>query len=153
MSQVRTRLAGPDDLDGIVPLFDAYRRFYEQPSDPARARRFLQERMQRQESVILVAEDAAGRLIGFTQLYPTFCSVRAAPTFVLYDLFVAADARGTGAGRALIQAAEAHAAGTGAARIELSTARTNAIAQSLYESQNWVRDEQFYVYGKTLRTT
>lgn len=150
MTPITTRHATLDDLDGIAPLFDAYRQFYQQPPDLALARRYIQERMQRGESVIFVAEDNAGRAVGFTQLYPTFCSVRAAPTFVLYDLFVAPGARGTGAGRALMQAAEAYAASTGAARLELSTAKTNAIAQSLYESQGWTRDEAFYVYNKPL---
>lgn len=148
--RVRTRPATLEDLAGVAPLFDAYRQFYRQPPDLPLAREFLRERMERGESVILVAEDPDGRLVGFTQLYPTFCSVRAAPTFVLYDLFVAPEARGTGAGRALMRAAEDHAAGTGAARLELSTAKTNTVAQSLYESQGWARDEQFYVYNKTL---
>lgn len=151
MATVRTRLATMDDLDGIAPLFDAYRQFYRQPPDLALARGYIRDRMQRQESVIFVAEGADGRLVGFTQLYPTFCSVRAAATFVLYDLFVAAEARGTGAGRALMDAAEAHAAATGAARLELSTAKTNTVAQSLYESQGWARDEAFYVYNKALK--
>jgi len=150
VTPITTRHATLDDLDGIAPLFDAYRQFYQQPPDLALARRYIQERMQRGESVIFVAEAADGTLVGFTQLYPTFCSVRAAPTFVLYDLFVAPGARGTGAGRALMQAAEAFAASTGAARLELSTAKTNAIAQSLYESQGWNRDEAFYVYNKPL---
>jgi ribosomal protein S18 acetylase RimI-like enzyme len=150
---IRTRIATLRDLDAIAPLFDAYRQFYRQPPDLPRAREYLRERMERGESVIFVAEDASGGPVGFTQLYPTFCSVRAAPTFVLYDLFVAPEARGTGAGRALMQAAEAHAAGTGAARLELSTAKTNIIAQSLYESEGWTRDEAFYVYNKALRKT
>lgn len=153
MTAISIRQATLDDLEGIAPLFDAYRQFYQQPADLALARRYLQQRMQRGESVIFVAEDGAGRLVGFTQLYPTFCSVRAAPTFVLYDLFVAPQARGTGAGRALMQAAETYAASTGAARLELSTAKTNAVAQSLYESQGWARDEAFYVYNKPLRNT
>lgn len=153
MSRIRTRLATMQDLDAIAPLFDAYRRFYKQAPDLALARSYLQERMQRGESVILVAEDDTGRMFGFTQLYPTFCSVRAAPTFVLYDLFVAPEARGAGAGRALMQAAETYAASTGAARLELSTARTNTVAQSLYESQGWARDEAFYVYNKPLRNS
>jgi len=153
MPSITTRRATLDDLDGIAPLFDAYRQFYRQPADLALARTYIRERMQGQESVIFVAEDGAGRLVGFTQLYPTFCSVRVAPTFVLYDLFVAPEARGTGAGRALMQAAEAYAAGTGAARLELSTAKTNTVAQSLYESQGWARDEAFYVYNKPLRKT
>lgn len=151
MTAIHTRLATIEDLDAVAPLFDAYRQFYQRPTDLPLARRYLQERLQRQESVIFVAADAAGRIVGFTQLYPTFCSVRAAPTFVLYDLFVAPEARGSGAGRALMEAAEAHAAGSGAARLELSTAKTNAVAQQLYESQGWQRDEAFFVYNKTLR--
>lgn len=149
MPDITTRLATPGDLDGIAPLFDGYRQFYEQAPDLALARRYIEERMRRGESVIYVAENERGELVGFTQLYPTFCSVRAAPTYVLYDLYVRPDTRGTGAGRKLMQAAEAHAAKTGAARMELSTARTNRIGQSLYESQGWVKDEAFLVYGKS----
>jgi len=149
MPAIKTRLATRGDLDAVAPLFDAYRQFYERAPDLALARRYLAKRMERNESVIYVAEEPSGRLIGFTQLYPTFCSVRAAHTFVLYDLYVTPEARGTGAGRRLMEAAETHAAKAGAARMELSTARTNRIGQSLYESQGWVKDETFLVYGKS----
>jgi ribosomal protein S18 acetylase RimI-like enzyme len=145
-----TRLATLEDLDAVAALFDAYRQFYQQSADLPRARQFIRERLERQESLLLVAETAPGRVIGFCQLYPLFCSVRAVPMYVLYDLFVTPDARGTGAGRALMLAAEAHAAHSGAARLELSTARTNSVAQSLYESLGWVRDDAFFVYSKTL---
>jgi ribosomal protein S18 acetylase RimI-like enzyme len=150
MSTIATRPATLADLDAVAALFDAYRQFSEQPPDRALARDYLAERFQRKESVVIVAEDADGALIGFTQLYPTFCSVRMAHTFVLYDLFVTPSARGTGAGRALMLAAEAHARQAGAARMELSTARTNKIGQSLYKSVGWKRDDTFLVYGKDL---
>ena len=148
--KVKTRPAQLRDLESVAVLFDAYRQFYEKPADLALARRYLTERFQRQESVILVAEDAGSKLVGFTQLYPAFCSVLADRTFVLYDLFVAATARGTGAGRALMEAAEAHARRNGAARLELQTAKTNVIGQTLYESCGWQRDNDFYVYSKGL---
>jgi ribosomal protein S18 acetylase RimI-like enzyme len=151
MPAIKTRLATRADLDAVAPLFDAYRQFYEREPNLALARQYLAERMERNESVIYVAEDASGKLIGFTQLYPTFCSVRCAHTFVLYDLFVTPAARGTGAGRRLMEAAEAHAANAGAARMELSTARTNKIGQALYESQGWAKDETFLVYGKSFK--
>ena len=148
MTVIPTRLATIRDLDAVAPLFDAYRQFYQQAPDLPRARKFMQERMERNESVVFVAETGAGRIVGFCQLYPTFCSVRAAHTYVLYDLFVSPEARGTGAGKALMLAAEAHAAKTGAAKMELSTAKTNTVAQGLYESRGWVRDKTFLVYGK-----
>jgi ribosomal protein S18 acetylase RimI-like enzyme len=151
MANVATRRAEPRDLDAISPLFDAYRQFYDKPPDLALARRYLDARFSRNESVIFVAENDEGDIVGFTQLYPAFCSVIADRTYVLYDLFVTPSARGTGAGRALMEAAEAHARKTGAARLELQTAKTNKIGQSLYESCGWERDELFYVYTKGLR--
>lgn len=153
MTQVKTRRAEARDLDAVAALFDAYRQFYEMPADLALARSYLDERFHRNESVILVAEGAHGELVGFTQLYPAFCSVAADRTFVLYDLFVTPAARGTGAGRALMEAAEAHARSAGAARLELQTAKTNVVGQSLYESCGWKRDEVFYVYAKGLKAT
>lgn len=151
MANVTTRPAEARDLDAIAAHFDAYRQFYQKPADLALARSYITERFQRKESVILVAEGGSGELIGFTQLYPALCSVLAARTFVLYDLFVTPAARGTGAGRALMEAAETHGRKTGAARLELSTANTNKIGQSLYESCGWEWDKVFYVYTKTLR--
>jgi len=150
VNRIKTRLAKSRDLDDVAALFDSYRQFYQQPKNLKLARRYLGERFRRKESVIYVAENGNGKLVGFTQLYPTFCSVRAAHTFVLYDLFVDPSARRTGAGKALMLAAEAHCRKAGAARMELSTAKTNIPGQSLYESLGWIRDEAFLVYQKTL---
>ena len=151
MTQVTTRLAEDRDLPVIAELFDAYRQFYEMPADLPLARRYIGERFERGESAILVAEDTRGGIVGFTQLYPAFCSVLADRTYTLYDLFVTPAARGTGAGRALMEAAEAYARAHGAARLQLQTAVTNRVGQSLYESCGWKRDELFYVYEKGLR--
>ena len=38
---VSTHRAGPADLEALVPLFDAYRQFHDQPSDLERAREWL----------------------------------------------------------------------------------------------------------------
>lgn len=150
MTAITTRRATIADLDAVAPLFDAYRQFYKQAPDLPRARRFIKERIERDESVVFVAETDAKTIVGFCQLYPTFCSVRVAQTYVLYDVFVSSTTRGTGAGRALMLAAEIHAKKTGAAKMELSTARDNFVAQSLYESVGWARDDAFFVYGKSL---
>lgn len=145
---IQTRIATMDDLDAVAPLFDAYRQFYSQAPDLGLARGFLRERIQNQESVILLAIDEARNVIGFCQLYPSFCSVEAQPICVLYDLFVAAEARRWGAGRVLLQAAERLAAERGMARLDLTTAKSNQPAQAAYESLGWVRDEVFFAYSK-----
>ena len=106
--------------------------------------------MLNKESVILLASDEAQGVIGFCQLYPSFCSVQAQPIYTLYDLFVVTEARRSGAGKALLQSAERHAAENGKARMDLTTARTNRAAQSVYESLGWVRDDVFLAYSKHL---
>jgi ribosomal protein S18 acetylase RimI-like enzyme len=141
--------AAAADVDRVAPLFDAYRQFYGLAPDLELARWFLSERLSRGESVVLLAEDA-GRALGFVQMYPTFSSLRAARTFVLYDLFVDPAARQHGVGRQLMIAAAAEARSRGAVTLVLSTARGNAPAQRLYESLGWVRDEEFYEYNLAL---
>ena len=150
MSRIEIRLACEGDAARVAPLFDAYRQFYAQPADPAAALAFVQARLARKESLILLAEDADGVALGFCQLYPSFCSVIAAPIYVLYDLFVAPRARKSGAGRALLRQAEAHARAGGYARMDLTTARTNLPAQALYESLGWEQDQVFLTYNRHL---
>lgn len=138
------------DLDIIVPLFDAYRGFYGQPSDAARARAFLAERFQHHESVIFLALDHSGAAVGFTQLYPVFSSVSCTRKYLLNDLFVVPAARRSGAARALLVAAADFARAQGAASLSLSTGVGNTTAQRLYESLGWTRDESFYEYNLVL---
>ena len=147
-----TREARQGDLADVASLFDQYRQFYEQAPNAQRALQFITERFTRQESVLLVAQDASGTLVGFCQLYPSFCSVEAQPIYVLYDLFVAPGARKHGAGCQLLLAAEARARADGKVRMDLTTARTNFQAQSVYESLGWVRDEVFYAYNRHLES-
>jgi ribosomal protein S18 acetylase RimI-like enzyme len=141
---IAVRRAVESDLDAIAPLFDAYRQFYGQPSDVPRARAWLRERMQRGESVVLLAE-RDGTAVGFTQLYPMFSSVRTARLWILNDLFVAADARRLGVARGLLDAAAQACRKDGAAGIMLETGRDNASARALYRAAGWHEDaSQWY---------
>ena len=143
----RVRQASIQDLDQLVPLFDAYRQFYRQPSDLAIARQFLHDRLARNESIVLIAEDHDKTAIGFVQLFLTFSSILAAPISILHDLFVTPAARRRGVGARLLKSAVETAQAAGAVRLELATAITNAPAQRLYEAVGWKRDEEFCVYG------
>ena len=133
---ISVRRAGADDLDALASLFDAYRQFYAQPADLARARTFLSERISRDESVLLLAEHA-GAAAGFVQLYPLFSSVRTGRLWTLNDLFVAPHARRLGVARALLRAACAHGRATGALGLQLETTHDNRHAQALYRSEGW----------------
>ncbi|KRA14439.1 MULTISPECIES: GNAT family N-acetyltransferase [unclassified Lysobacter] len=141
---VTVRRAYLDDLDALAPLFDRYRHFYTQRYDEAVSRAFIAQRLQREESVVFLAE-LDGAPAGFTQLYPSFSSVRAARVWVLNDLFVEADARRRGVAQALLNAAAEFARTDGAVRLELETDPDNATAQALYDASGWHR------YDGTLR--
>jgi GNAT superfamily N-acetyltransferase len=147
---VTIRRATAADLDILASLFDAYRQFYRQASDREGARRFLRDRLERDESVIFLAFDG-GAPIGFTQLYPSFSSASMAPIFVLNDLFVSPEARRAGTGSALLRAAADYGRSAGAVRLTLSTELTNMSAQSVYEKNGWKRDTVFCVYQLALQ--
>ena len=158
---MHVRTATPHDLPELTRLFDAYRVFYRQPSDPAAAEHFLRERFARGDSHLFVASaepqadqrsarsersERRKELAGFTQLYPSLSSVSMARIFVLNDLFVDPAARRSGVGRALLEAAHAFARGQGAVRVTLETAVDNRAAQALYESLGYVCDTAFQRY-------
>lgn len=130
------RRATAADAERVAPLLDLYRMFYRQPSDAALARRFIADRLQRDESVVLLAE-WDGEAVAFTQLFPSFSSVRAGRAWILNDLYVRADARRKGIARALLQAAEDFARADGAIRLELETDHDNRSAQALYRHMGW----------------
>lgn len=151
MNPITVRQAVLSDLEALVPLFDAYRRFYGRASDVRAARAFLLARFDHGESILFIAfED--GTPIGFTQLYPSFSSISLARIFILNDLYVHEDARRKGVASKLMSAAVEFARSLGAVRVSLSTATTNETAQALYQSAGWRRDEQFLVYHINLST-
>lgn len=133
------RRAHAEDLDLLAPLFDRYRHFYTQRNDEVVSRAFIDERLRRGDSVLLLAALDGNDGAGFTQLYPTFSSVRAARVWVLNDLFVEPGARRRGVAQALLGAAADFARGDGAARLELETNHDNLTAQALYETTGWQR--------------
>ena len=139
MSAFTIRRGTDADIVRVAPLFDAYRSFYSQPSDVARADTFLRERHTRGESALLLAE-RDGDVLGFTHLYPLFSSVRTAPVWLLNDLFVADSARRHGVARALLDAAAAFAREHGAAGLMLETGRDNGPARALYRAAGWNED-------------
>jgi len=111
---------------------------------------YITARLAAGDSVVLVAADESEGLLGFAQLYPTWCSLLAGPVYVLYDLYVPPHSRRRGVARALLEAAADRARRDGKLRMTLSTARTNVNAQALYESLGWERDNEFHVYNLNL---
>lgn len=146
---LRVVQAGYEHVDRVAPLFDAYRQFYGQPSDPEGAREFIHDRLSNLESIVYLAIgeiDDREEALGFVQLYPGFSSVSMKRIWILNDLYVNDMARRTGVGRALLEKAHHLATATGAKGLVLSTAHDNHHAQALYHDAGFVRDDEFYHY-------
>lgn len=142
--------AGLEHVELLAPLFDSYRQFYQEPANLALARSFLHDNIASGRATVFLALSAEGPALGFTQLYHHYCSVAARPYLLLYDLFVAPEARRSGVARALMTHAQMHGQATGACRIDLETALDNHRAQALYESLGYCRDTVFYKYSLPL---
>jgi GNAT superfamily N-acetyltransferase len=145
LSKVTITKASTEMVQVVVPLFDAYRQFYEQPADPLGELNFLAERLSKGESVMFLAWEG-GQCVGFAQLYPSCSSSSMRRIWILNDLFVLPSARGHGVGRALLEQCKRLATETGAKELTLETMKNNLTAQRLYEECGWKRDDVFCKY-------
>lgn len=103
---ITIRKVNIQDVPAVSQLFDLYRIFYHKSSDLEAAQNFIKDRIQSNDSEIIIAENTDGALVGFTQLYPSFSSTRMQRLWVLNDLYVLESFRGLGISKQLIDAAK-----------------------------------------------
>ncbi|MGM8212515.1 GNAT family N-acetyltransferase [Virgibacillus sp. W0430] len=143
-----------DEVDLVSDLFDQYRVFYKQPSNIEEGKKFLLDRMRKQQSVIFLAveeQETSVKPLGFVQLFPSFSSVSLAKTWILNDLYVVQSARRRGVAKRLMQKAKEYALETDAKKVMLETATDNYKAQQLYESIGYEKDSEHFYYSLLIR--
>jgi GNAT superfamily N-acetyltransferase len=122
-------------LDRLLPLIAAYQRFYEvEEIDDDRNRAFFVRFIAPSNDGLLLGAWRDDDLLGYACLYWHFTSLVPAETVLMNDLFVAADARGQGVGRALIEASAEVAQQRDAHHLEWATSPDNKTAQRLYDA-------------------
>lgn len=139
-------------LDTVSELFDDYRIFYEQPGDLEACRAFIQQNLQQNRSKIFLVQNDHGHAVGFSQLYPSVCSLSMRRYWYLSDLYVKTSARKSGFARYLMNYLTDHFSSAGAQRLTLDTAASNTVAQNLYESLGYKREEVYVTYHQVLKT-
>jgi GNAT superfamily N-acetyltransferase len=145
---VAIRPVTEDDLDELLPLLRGYCEFYEtDPSDDAllELSRWLLDHPE--DGVQVIARDDGGAAIGFTTIYWTWRTMHASRIAVLEDLFVAPEARGSGAAEALISDARERAQEHGASQLDWQTAKTNERAQAVYGRVGAEPDDRWLDYS------
>ena len=143
------RLARPEEMEAASALIRAAYAEYAEAMGDERWQRYMANANQVMNSAgteLLVAEQD-GRLIGAVTYYPPGESSVGqgwpAEWAGIRLLGVTPDARGTGAGRALIQALIERAREQGATAIALHTTERMIVARGMYERMGFERDERY----------
>ncbi|MBS1493698.1 MAG: GNAT family N-acetyltransferase [Bacteroidetes bacterium] len=144
-NNIKIEPASLDSLDELSALFQKYRIFYKKEPDTEGEKQFLKERITNKESVIYLAK-SGDSYIGFVQLFPMFSSTRITRLWLLNDLYVEEDYRKSGAASMLIEKSKELTRETNYAGLMLQTAKTNTTAQSVYDKNDFVQDDNFYSY-------
>lgn len=129
----RIRSALPADFEQWLPLWEGYNSFYER-TVPAEVTRVTWSRFfDAYEPVHAMVAERDGRLLGLVHYLFHRNTAMLAPVCYLQDLFTAAESRGQGVGRALIEAVYERAQAAGSPRVYWMTQESNATARRLYD--------------------
>lgn len=139
-TEISLRQGSADDIDAMLPLLVAYRRFYELDSDTVALQHYLLARLQSsQASLWLALHD--GDVIAFALCYHGHSTLTLNRHDLLHDLYVLPAWRRHGVAARLLQSIQ-YALPPGAT-LWLETAHDNLPAQALYHRLGFVRDEVF----------
>ena len=116
-----------------LPLWKGYQRFYEVDIDGETTDLTWRRLMDPSEPMFVLGAFADGRLVGIVHFLFHRSTWTTGDYCYLQDLFTAPDARGAGAGRALIAAVCERATSQGASRVYWLTREDNATAIALYD--------------------
>ncbi len=145
------RAARPSDFTAWMPLWEGYNAFYGRSGptalDPEISRTTWSRFFDVYEPMHALVAERDGSMIGLAHYLYHRSTITIAPTCYLQDLFTVEAARGSGVGRALINAVYDHAREAGAARVYWQTHDTNAVAMKLYDRV--AERSGFVVYRKT----
>ncbi len=127
------RSAQPADFEQWLPLWEGYNSFYER-TVPAEVTRITWGRFfDAYEPMHAVVAERDGKLVGLVHYLYHRNTAMLAPVCYLQDLFTAAETRGQGVGRALIEAVYERAQAAGSPRVYWMTQEGNATARRLYD--------------------
>ncbi len=140
---------GETDLAELLPLMRGYCDFYAvDPSDDAllaMSRALIADPAR--EGFQLIARDDSGRAVAFATVFWTWATSSASRIGVMNDLYVAPDARGSGAADELIADCARLVREHGGKSLAWETAKDNYRAQKVYDRVDGKRDDRWLSYS------
>jgi GNAT superfamily N-acetyltransferase len=134
------RVGGPDDAELVGRMLHEFNAEYDQTEPPAEQIAGLAG-PQLSSGEVAVVFGPGDPPDGFAQLRYRTSLYDAGPDACLEELWVRPHARGTGLGRALLEAAMDLAREHGASRIDLNTSVTDEAARALYLTCGFTNEE------------
>ena len=128
MSTITIRDLSPVDAESLLPLLATLGY----PSDEPLLRQRLEKMFDDDPSTRVIGAVANGGIVGFACLHETPVPHRPTAVGRITAIAVLPGTRGTGAGRALVEAAEAHFVAKGIARLEVTSGENHAAAHPFY---------------------
>jgi GNAT superfamily N-acetyltransferase len=151
-TRATVRAVQQSDFGDWLPLWDGYNAFYGRSGATALPRAITDSTWRRffdaTEPVHALVAEHAARLVGLAHYLFHRSTIHIEPVCYLQDLFTAAPLRGTGVGRALIEAVAGRARAAGATRLYWLTHESNATARTLYDKV--AQQSGFIVYRRQL---
>ena len=133
MAGIDVRPLRPDDRASWEPLWSGYLTFYETAVSPEVTETTWRRIHDPDEPMYALGAFIGDRLVGIVHYLFHRSTWTIGDYCYLQDLFTVADARGQGAGRALIEAVYERAEAAGASRVYWLTHESNAVARGLYD--------------------
>lgn len=148
MTEITIRPLAPSDRTQWEPLWLGYLTFYKASLTPDISEATFARLTGGTEPMGAFVAERDGRLIGIVHWVIHRSTWNIKDICYLQDLFTAPEARGTGAGRALIEAVKQMAQAKGCFRVYWQTHESNIQAQALYDK---IADKSgFIVYRQPL---
>ncbi|GAA2735151.1 hypothetical protein GCM10009867_16820 [Pedococcus aerophilus] len=130
-----------EDLDDLAPSLLAYARFYREDPSVDELTSMARALIATGGGTQLIARDGDGAVAGHATVLWSWDTTLGLPLAVMEDLYVHADHRSQGAGRAVLEACRSLAADRGCRWLQWQTAPDNERAQRLYDSLGGDRSE------------
>ena len=131
--QIEIRPLRPDERQAWEPIWAGYLTFYETAVVPEVTDTTWRRLHDPAEPMHVLGAYLDGRLIGIVHYLFHRSTWTVGDYCYLQDLFTVAEARGLGAGRALIEAVAERAKAAGASRVYWLTHESNTVARALYD--------------------
>jgi len=135
-------LAGPDDLDALLPMLERFSASQGLDFDAAVARRALGELLARPELGCVYRIVEAGATVGYGALTFGWSLEWGGRDAFVDEIYLEAPQRGRGLGRAALRALMDEARAHGVRALHLEVDADNAPAQALYRSAGFAGSER-----------